>query len=237
MPPVGFAFETIRKFLELKANRDDFHSFQSLDDCRNRLHRVGSAWLAFGTAARYARRGRDSNSAATFYRSALRSDPKNNELLDRAFISSLADGDIDEAVKLADRILTIDKSNRVARLVVGVRDLKLKKYAAAQLNINQSIRGPITDLVATLLSGWAGYGAGDSKTAIANIDKLTGPEWYPLFKDLHAGMILELAGKEKDAGLRLERAHKLDDSMLRVADANPRWLSRNKDGAGATAVS
>ena len=98
---------------------------------------------------------RDAASAAAFYRSALRTDPKNNELLDRAFISSLADGDIDEAVKLADRILTMDKSNRVARLVVGVRDLKQKKYAAAQININQSIRGPITDLVATLLSGWA----------------------------------------------------------------------------------
>ena len=120
-------------------------------------------------AARHASVERDASSAATFYRSALRTDPKNNELLDRAFISSLADGDIDEAVKLADRILTIDKSNRVARLVVGVRDLKLKKYASAQLNINQSIRGPITDLVATLLSGWASYGAGDTKTAIANM--------------------------------------------------------------------
>src|SRR5258705_3293559 len=184
-------------------------------------------------AARHASVERDAASAAAFYRSALRSDPKNNELLDRAFISSLADGDIDEAVKLADRILTIDKSNRVARLVVGVRDLKLKKYPAAQLNINQSIRGPITDLVATLLSSWASYGAGDIKTAVANIDKLTGPEWYPIFKDLHSGMILELAGKEKDAGVRLERAYKLDDSMLRVADAYARWLSRNKDEAAA----
>jgi len=90
-------------------------------------------------AARHASVERDATSAAAFYRSALRVDPKNNELLDRAFISSLADGDIDEAVKLADRILTIDKSNRVARLVIGVRDLKAKKYAAAQLNINQSI--------------------------------------------------------------------------------------------------
>src|ERR1700716_3134676 len=187
-------------------------------------------------AARHASVERDASSAAAFYRSALRTDPKNNELMDRAFISSLADGDIDEAVKLADRILAIDKSNRVARVVVGVRDLKLKKYAAAQLNINQSIRGPITDLVATLLSGWASYGAGDSKTAIANIDKLTGPEWYPLFKDLHAGMILELAGKEKDAGARLELAYKLDDSMLRVADDYARWLSRNKDAAAATAI-
>src|ERR1700737_2624562 len=187
-------------------------------------------------AARHASVERDSNSAATFYRSALRTDPKNSELLDRAFISSVADGDIDEAVKLAERILTTDKSNRVARLVIGVRDLKTKKYTSAQLNINQSIRGPITDLVATLLSGWASYGAGDSKTAVANIDKLTGPEWYPIFKDLHAGMILELAGKEKDAGQRFERAYKLDDSMLRVSDAYARWLSRNKDAAAATGV-
>ena len=187
-------------------------------------------------AARHASVERDASAAAAFYRSALRTDPKNNELMDRAFISSLADGDIDEAVKLADRILTIDKSNRVARLVVGVRDLKQKKYATAQININQSIRGPITDLVATLLSGWASYGAGDSKAAVANIDKLTGPEWYPIFKDLHSGMILELAGKEKEAGARLERAYKLDDSMLRVADDYARWLSRNKDAAAASAI-
>src|SRR6202044_1471807 len=187
-------------------------------------------------AARHASVERDANAAATFYRSALRIDPKNSELLDRAFISSLADGDIDEAVKLADRILTVDKTNRVARLVIGVRDLKQKKYASAQSNINQSIRGPITDLVATLLSGWAAYGAGDTKTAVANIDKLTGPEWYPIFKDLHAGMILELAGKEKDAGVRLERAYKLEDSMLGEADAYARFLSRSKDEAGAAAV-
>lgn len=187
-------------------------------------------------AARHASVERDAASAAAFYRSALRTDPKNSELLDRAFISSLADGDIDEAVRLADRILTQDKSNRVARLVVGVRDLKLKKYAAAQSNINQSVRGPITDLVATLLSAWAAYGAGDTKVAVASIDKLTGPDWYPIFKDLHAGMVYELAGKEKDAGVRLERAYKLDDSMLRTVDEYARWTSRNKDDAAATAM-
>ncbi len=187
-------------------------------------------------AARHASVDRDASAASAFYRAALRSDPKNNELLDRAFIASLADGDIDEAVKLADRILTIDKNNRVARLVSGVRALKQKQYAAAQQNINQSIRGPITDLVATLLSGWASYGAGNTQAAIASIDKLAGPEWYPIFKDLHAGMILELANKQKDAGVRFERAYKLDDSALRVSDAYARWLSRNKEPAAATAV-
>jgi tetratricopeptide (TPR) repeat protein len=231
----AFAFAALAMPASLSAQTPDHPAdnsaqFPSKGDLRSLT--MSGSYLA----ARHASVERDSNSAATFYRSALRTDPKNNELLDRAFISSLADGDIDEAVKLGDRILTTDKSNRVARLVIGVRDLKQKKYAAAQLNINQSIRGPITDLVATLLSGWASYGAGDTKAAVANIDKLTGPEWYPLFKDLHAGMMLELAGKEKDAGARLERAYKLDDSMLRVADDYARWLSRNKDAAAANAI-
>src|SRR3982074_666319 len=51
MPPVGFAFETIRKFLELKANRDVFHSFHSLEDWRIPRDRSGGAWPAFGTDA------------------------------------------------------------------------------------------------------------------------------------------------------------------------------------------
>ncbi|WP_371926846.1 tetratricopeptide repeat protein [Bradyrhizobium sp. WD16] len=187
-------------------------------------------------AARHASVERDAASAAAFYRSALRADPKNNELLDRAFISSLAEGDIDEAVKLADRILTIDKNNRVARLVVGVKALKQKQYGLAQQNIGQSVRGPITDLVAALLSGWAQFGAGNVQAAVASVDKLQGPEWYPLFKDFHTGMILDLAGKQKDAGVRLERAYKLDDSALRVAQAYANWLSRAKDPAAAAEV-
>lgn len=187
-------------------------------------------------AARHASVERDAGAAAAFYLAALRSDPKNSELLDRAFISAVAEGDVDEAVKLADRVLENDKSNRIARLVLGIRALKQKQYAVAQKNINQSVRGPITDLVATLLSGWAAFGAGDTKTAVANIDKLAGPEWYPIFKDLHTGMMLELAGKQKEAGDRLERAYKLDDGALRLADEYARWTSRNKDAASAKAL-
>src|SRR5437867_800444 len=88
-------------------------------------------------AARHASVERDAASAAAFYRSALRTDPKNNELLDRAFISSLADGEMAGAAKRADRFLPMDKANRGARRVVGAPDPKQKKYPAAQLNITQ----------------------------------------------------------------------------------------------------
>ena len=49
-----------------------------------------------------------------------------------------------------------------------------------------------------------------SKGAVEAIDKLQGADWYALFKDMHAGLILDLAGNKKEAGRRFERAYKLD---------------------------
>ena len=98
-------------------------------------------------------------SASAYYRAALRADPKNPVLLERTFLSVLVDGDIDEAVKLAERVIQFDKTHRVARLVLGVRALKQKQYQAARQHIAQSVRGPIADLTATLITAWTQYGS------------------------------------------------------------------------------
>jgi tetratricopeptide (TPR) repeat protein len=178
-------------------------------------------------AAQHATRERDAAAAATFYRSALRSDPRNNELLDRTFLSVLLNGDVEEAVRLADRVLAVDKEDRIARLVLGVRAIKQKQYQVARQQIAQSIRGPITDLAAVLLTAWTQATGAESKAAVDAIDKLSGPDWYGIFKELHAGMILDAAGQKKDAGKRLEHAYQLDATALRVVQAYGSYLSRN----------
>ena len=178
-------------------------------------------------AARHAGTQRDAEQAAEYYRAALRSDPKNSDLLARTFLSTVAAGDMDEAVKLAERTLAADKNDRIARLVLGVRAIKQKQYGVARTQLAQSVRGPITDLAATLLIAWAQSGSRDGRASIESIDRLAGPDWYAIFKDLHAGMILELAGQKKEAGRRLERAYKLDSSALRVVEAYGGWLARN----------
>src|SRR5262249_40427703 len=61
-------------------------------------------------AARHAGTQKDAAAAAAYYRSALRGDPRNNELLSRTFLAVLANGEIDEAVKLAERVIQIDKT-------------------------------------------------------------------------------------------------------------------------------
>jgi len=183
---------------------------------------------SFGSylAARHASAQRDAAAAAAYYRAALRADPKNTELLERAFISVLADGDIDEAVRLGERVLQVNKNDRVARLVLGVRSVKTKQWAAARQNLAASVRGPVTDLTAALLIAWSQYGAGDVKAAVETIDRLVGADWYALFKDLHSGMILDAAGQRKEAGRRLERAYKADSTALRVVEAYGSYLSR-----------
>jgi tetratricopeptide (TPR) repeat protein len=178
-------------------------------------------------AARHASVSRDAAAAATYYRSALKADPKNADLLELAFYSVLAEGDIDEAVRLGERLLQSDKTNRNARLVLGIRALKQKQYPAARQQLTQAMRGPVSDLIATLLTAWSQYGANDSKGAVETIDRLSGADWYAIFKDLHAGLILDLAGNKKEAGKRLERAYKVDSSALRVVQAYASWLSRN----------
>jgi tetratricopeptide (TPR) repeat protein len=178
-------------------------------------------------AGREANVTRDAPAAATYFRAALKADPKNPDLLELAFYAELADGNVDEAVKLADRLAAADHNNRNAHLVLGVRALKLKQYTVAKTQFSQSMRGPITDLTGTLLTAWTQAGMNDVKGAIDTIDRLTGPDWYAIFKDLHAGLILDLAGNKKEAGKRFESAYKLDPTALRVAEAYGRWASRN----------
>jgi tetratricopeptide (TPR) repeat protein len=184
-------------------------------------------------AARHAGTERDSATAAAYYLNVLKADPRNTDLLSRTFLSVLSDGDIDEAGRLADRLIQLDRNDRIARLVIGVRALKQKQYPLARQNFAQSVRGPVTDLTAALLSAWALSGAGDTRGAVDTLDRLTGPDWYGIFKDLHAGLILDLGNTKKDAGKRYERAYKADPMALRTVEAYGRYLSRNagKDDA------
>jgi tetratricopeptide (TPR) repeat protein len=187
-------------------------------------------------AARHAGGQRDVAAAASYYRAALRGDPGNNELLGRTFLAVLANGEIEEGVRLAERVLQVDKNDRIARLVLGARAIKQKQYPVARRELAQSIRGPITDLAATLLSAWTMASPSEAKQATDSIDKLTGADWYAIFTDLHAALILDVAGHKKEAAKRFERSYKLDPTALRVAQSYGSFLSRQGNTAEALKV-
>ncbi|MDI4665455.1 tetratricopeptide repeat protein [Xanthobacter autotrophicus] len=187
-------------------------------------------------AARLASSERDSDAAVTYLRNLMKLDSRNEEIVERTFFAMLMDGDIDDAMKLADRMVKADRTHRIARLVLSVRSIKKAHYQTARTNLALSVRGPIGDLTATLLAAWTFYGSGNTRGAVELIDRLEGPDWYVPLKELHAGLILDAAGQKKEAGKRLEQAMKIDPGSLRAIDAYARWASRNEGVDAALAA-
>ena len=104
-------------------------------------------------AARLASTVRDTASASVFWRAALRQDPRNAEILERAFVTTLADGNVDEAVPLAERLVQVDRGHRLARLTLAMRAMKTRQYQTARTQLNAAPRAQ-ADLTSALLLGW-----------------------------------------------------------------------------------
>lgn len=184
-------------------------------------------------AGRVAGAQRDVNAAATFFRAALRTDPRNPELLERAFLLSVAEGDMDQALRLADRVIAADPSNRVAHLALAARAFKTGGYASARSHLEKSARGPLADLTLNLLSAWSWLGSNQPGKAIAAIDKLQGADFFGTFREYHAALIADLAGRPEEAAKRYDAALSGDGAALRVAQSAAAFRARTGDKAGA----
>ncbi len=174
-------------------------------------------------AAYIAGASKDTAAAASFYREAVKADPRNAELLERAFVSLLADGSLPDAFRAAERLTTRDGANGLAQLALGVRQIKAGQFAQARQNFARSGRGAAADLTGTLLTAWAFAGAGDGKRAQETINKLKGERTYNTFRDYHAGLIAALTGDQAEAERRLKAAYDGDRNTLRVVDAYARF--------------
>ncbi|KQP51760.1 hypothetical protein ASG40_05820 [Methylobacterium sp. Leaf399] len=166
---------------------------------------------------------RDTAAAATFYREALKADPRNSELQERAFISLLADGALPDAFRTAERLTARDGSNGLAQLALGVRQIKAGQFAQARQNFARSGRGAAADLTGTLLSAWAYAGANDGRRALETVSKLKGERYYNTFRDYHAGLIASVVGDQAEAERRLKAAYDADHNTLRIVDAYGRF--------------
>lgn len=176
-------------------------------------------------AAVVAGAARDTRAAALYFREALRDDPNNPELLERAFVALLANGDMQEAFSAARQLLKRDSSNGLARLALGVEAIKARRYVTARRYLGSGGRGRAADLTATLLTAWSWVGSGDLRRALDTVERLKGETSYNVFRDYHAGLIAAVGGNRREAENRLKAAYDVERTTLRVVDAYGRLLS------------
>ena len=177
---------------------------------------------------------RDTASAEAYYREALRLDPRNADLLERAFSATLSNGDVPAASALAERLLNRDPNNRLARLAVAVSDMGKGDYPSARAEL-YSRDGQSRDVTSSLLTAWSFAGQGDLRRALETLDRVRDPG-VAAFRDFHAGLIADQLGNAAEAQRRLKAAYDSDKNALRFADAYARFLAAHGDRDGAIKV-
>lgn len=175
---------------------------------------------------------RDTLAASTFFLEALRGDPRNRELSERALIDALANGDTGNAYPLAARVLSFDRGNAVAILTEAVQALSSRQYAKARALLAQDSARRQGDIKDVLLTAWAYAGEKNTRRALATLDKLRG-EGYSVLRDYHAALIADLGGDKAEAERRFKATVASDRTVLRLIDAYGRFLSGRGDNDGA----
>jgi len=169
---------------------------------------------------------RDTGAAAVYSREALRGDPRNADLTERAFAAALADGGAADAFALAERLIAQDPGNSLARLALGSRAISEGQFAAARAQLAAGDAGKARDVTTTLLNAWNYAGVGDQRHALSTLDRIHEPGLAPL-RDYHAGLIADLLGNGFEAERRLKAAYEAGKNNLRVVDAYARFLDRH----------
>jgi tetratricopeptide (TPR) repeat protein len=168
---------------------------------------------------------RDPRAAAAFFREALRSDPRNVVLIERAFVASLSNGDMPQAFSLAERLVRQDAKNGLAHLALGVRAIKQRSFTSARSHLARGGNTRRGDVTAILLTAWSFAAVGEYQKAMEAADRLSERN-FTLFRDYHAGLIADVSKRTQEAGRRLRAAYQGDKNTLRLVDAYARFEAR-----------
>ena len=187
----------------------------------------GSSLSGSYLAGRFAGKQRDMDAAGQYFQQALRDDPNNAVLIERVFVFDLSEGKIANAEDYAERVLSFNSQHRMARFVLGLRDVRLKRYVRARENFKKAAYTPIGELTAALLTAWTYAAQGNQAQAFNALDKLDQNESLENFKSYHGALIADYMGANIRADSFYKKAYQQAGNSLRVVQAYGNYLERN----------
>jgi tetratricopeptide (TPR) repeat protein len=120
-----------------------------------------------------------------------------------------------------------NSQQRMARIVLGLKDFREGAYAKARTNFTEAAYTPIGELTSALLSAWSYAGEGSINAAFKELDKLDSQESFKNFKAFHTALIADFLGSNVRADASYKKAYELAGSSLRVVQAYGNFLERN----------
>lgn len=145
-------------------------------------------------AGLHAERLGDVTGAAEFLQAALKKEPDNTELLQRGFLFTLSEGDVDRATDMAGRLTEHVPDAALPALTLAVRDFKRGDYEAAEARIGGLPDSGLNKFFVPLALAWIKNAQGETEAAIAALDPLAQNSGFAVLRDMHAGLIYDVNG-------------------------------------------
>ncbi|RMF08637.1 MAG: tetratricopeptide repeat protein, partial [Alphaproteobacteria bacterium] len=130
----------------------------------------------------------------------------------------------------------VEKSHRIARLVLGVEAFRERHYAEAEEHFSAARDGPISDLTTNLSRAWVQLAAKRPDAAFTTLAGMKKAEWALFYQRYHTGLIADLAKRPDKARKAYEQAFAKNKRTLRIAEAYARHLAAHGDTHKAAAV-
>ena len=162
---------------------------------RVETHSALGAYLA----ARIAQDNGDTKSAADFYQSAVEHGSDDADVLQNLLLDLLSEGRFTDAKPIADMLLNYDSEAPWPLVLLGVDAAMGGDFSAARQHFADMPRRAINGILAPLLSAWALEGNGLTEAALDALSPLAQSEGLKNLQALHAGLILDHAGRTEAA--------------------------------------
>lgn len=167
-------------------------------------------------AGRFARAQHDTAAAAEYYRTALALDPANDLLLEQAFLMEASDGNWPRAMRLAEEIVALQPTHRLAHLFLGLSAFKAGNLDNADEHFKTASSGPVGELTGALARSWVKLGQGKADEALQMLDLPKQAEWAQFYLNYHRALIADIDGRTMEARAAFERVYKQDNRTLRI---------------------
>ncbi|MCG5243082.1 tetratricopeptide repeat protein [Azospirillum doebereinerae] len=183
-------------------------------------------------AGRFAQHQDDWTAAAVYTGHALSADPDDLPLLRRSFLLKLGEGRIDEALALATRTLGQDGDPQMALALLAADHLVAGRLDEAEATTAKMPPDGLGKFVGPLMRGWLAAGRGQTDRALEALNPLSAIGGFGALYNLHAGLILDLAGRNEDAAARYAKVTETE-APLRVVQIVGNFLERTGRAAEA----
>ncbi len=163
--------------------------------------------------------------AASFLLDATQEEWDNPAVIERAFAALTADGRVDDAERLARRLLELSPNHDLAKLVVGSVALKERRYTTAIKLMDNMGLDNFVGISAAVVRAWARVGLGNLDEAFTDLDAMDG-SGLETFLVFHRALMADLSGDERSIGLA-QQAYQADPLVARIVEAYARMLGNS----------